>query len=143
MEDPFERGPECDFCGLNVEEGESLEPLYVGELPQPKPHRLSETASKRRGAHNGMYNALKQALRDCPDIDLTESEYVEEIQAVGGEKQISELEYGTVPAPTQFEANTRDDRVGVSLKIRPKDVTYTPDAELCHVCIEMFRSLSD
>jgi len=151
MDDQFEDGPVCDFCEIAVDKGETLEPIYVGELPQPKPHRLTAVERKNRMSnrmrmlgHDGeAFLALYKALTECQDIDLNISNRVEEVKAVGGETQFTNLEHGSVPSPTEFESRTRNDKAGVSLKIRPKDVTYEPDAEVCDTCAEMFSSMSD
>jgi len=154
-EDLFAEGPVCDFCKIAVDPDESLEPIYIGEMPQPKPHYLSEVAPRdgRRGTRVGgsefhllgrpigIYQAMYQALENCNDIEVNESNRVEEVKAVGGETHYADLEHGSVPEPTQFETNVHSDKVGVSLKIRPKDVTYEPDAEVCDVCAEMFKNL--
>jgi len=146
MDDKFEDGPECDFCELAVERGESLQPIYVGELPQPKQHYLSATARRggmRGNRYKGKYDALRKALYDCPDVDLNESNVVHEVEAVGGESHFAtEEELREAPSPTDFTTK-RTEQVGVSLKIRPKDVTYEPDAEVCDTCAEMFESLAD
>lgn len=156
MDDQFEDGPVCDFCEIAVDKGETLEPIYVGELPQPKPHYLSEVRQKGDNYHLlgksiGVYAAMYEALRNCPDIDINESEVVEEVTAVGGESHFvteESMEYGSTPGLRQgvrgdveLETRTNRDKVGVELRIRPKDVTYQPDAEVCDTCAEMFRSL--
>lgn len=152
-DDPFERGPECDFCGLAVEEGETLEPIFVGEPEKPKPHYLSETAERNPGYQKarlfgqpiGMYQALRQALHNCDDITLDESKVVHEVQAVGGQRHmVTEEELHQLPDPTDFERRqrmTKTDKVGVSIKIQPKDIYHEPDAELCDICAEKFRGL--
>lgn len=142
-----DENPECDFCEMKIEDDETLEPLYVGELPQPKPHYLRATAMRggmRDNRYKGKYDALRMALHECPDIDLNESNVVHEVQAVGGETHsVSEnsMVYGDTPDVTEFETNRNRDKVGVELKIRPKNVTYSPDAEVCSNCVEMFRNL--
>lgn len=149
MDDKFEDGPVCDFCEIAVEKDETLEPIYVGELPQPKPHYLSEVREKSDNYHLlgksiGVYVAMYEALRNCPDVDINDSEVVEEVQAVGGESHFvteESMEYGSTPGLTEFETQTTRNKVGVELRIRPKDVTYQPDAEVCDTCAEMFRSL--
>jgi len=134
-DDPHELGPECDFCGIPVEPDESLEPIYVGELPQPKPHYLSEVSPRPdRGSNNmyllekpiGIYDTMYRALHKCRDIEINES---------------MRVKYESAPESTQFETRTHDDKVGVSLKIHPKDVEYEPDAEVCDTCAEMLHSL--
>jgi len=146
MDDQFEDGPVCDFCEIAVDKGETLEPIYVGELPQPKPHYISQTAQRggmRGNRYKGKYDALRKALYDCPDIDLNESNVVHEVEAIGGESQfVTEDELMDAPNPTDFTTK-RTEKVGVSLKIRPKDVTYEPDAKVCDTCAEMFSSMSD
>jgi hypothetical protein len=143
-EDLFAQGPECDFCKIPVEPDESLTPIYVGELPQPKPHYLSQTAQRggmRGNRYKGKYDALRKALYDCPDVTLNESNVVHEVEAVGGASHfMTEDELTSHDAPTDF-TTTRTEKVGVELKIRPKDVTYEPDAEVCDVCAEMFKNL--
>lgn len=130
--------PICDFCDLMIEEGESLEPIYVGELSQPKPHYLSEVKQKSDNYHllgkpTGIYIAMYKALKNCNDIDLNTSEAVYEPEPVT-----------TDPMETpdiNFGDNVNHDKVGVELCIRPKDVTYEPDAMLCPNCAEKFRNL--
>jgi len=142
MDDSFEDGPVCDFCEISVDKDEMLEPIYVGELPQPEPHRLRRVASRERdhllGKPIGIYTALYQAIRGCDDIEVEEFMNVEELKTVGGETHFADMESG-VP----FETRRRDDKVAVSLKIHPKDMEYEPDAKVCDTCAEMFSSLSD
>lgn len=151
-EDLFAQGPECDFCKIPVEPDDTLNPIYVGELPQPKPHYLSAVERKNRmssqmrilGHEGESFIALYRALQDCPDIDMNISNVVDEVRAVNGDTHFvteDSMEYGSIPEPTEFETRRNRDKVGVELKIRPKDVTYEPDAEVCDVCAEMFESM--
>lgn len=135
--------PICDFCDLMIEADESLEPVYTGELSQPKPHYLSAVERKNRTSnqmrllgHDGeSFIALYTALQDCPDIDMNISKVVDEVQAVSGEKHF------VTEDSMEFETRRNREKVGVELKIRPKDVTYEPDAMLCPNCIGMLRGL--
>jgi hypothetical protein len=145
-DDPHEEGPVCDFCEIAVEVDETLEPIYVGEPPQPEPHCLREVVSSSRDARLlgkpiGIYQAIYQALHKCNDVQLKESNRVKEVRSVSGETHYSDLEYGSVPQSTVFETNTRNDKAGVTLKIHPKDVTCEPDAKVCDCCAEMFKNL--
>jgi len=138
MDDEFADGPVCDFCEIAVEKGEMLEPIYVGELPQPKPHYLSEVQEKAdRGFLLGEpfegYIALSKALRNCDDIDLNMSEAVYEPEPMRMDP--------TETPDMEFGDNVNHEKVGVELRIRPKDVTYEPDAKVCDTCAKMFRSL--
>lgn len=158
-EDPHEEGAVCDFCEIPVEPEETLEPIYVGELPQSKPHRLSEvwdanlhmggaeydtkTVTHLLGRPVSVYVALWRALEHCSDVDIDFSTSVEEIATVGGETGFADLSKESMPSTSQFESRTRDDAVSASVKIRPKDVTYEPDAEVCDTCAEMFSGLND
>jgi len=150
-EDLFAQGPECDFCKIPVDPDETLEPIYVGELPQPKPHYLSGVERKNRmsremrilGHEGEAFLALYKVIQDCPDIDLNIARAVEEVKSVGGDSHMVNMEHGSAPDLTEFETRRNRDKVGVELKIRPKDVTYEPDAEVCDMCAEMFRGLAD
>lgn len=133
--------PMCDFCDLMIEEDESLEPVYTGDLPQPKPHYL--TATGPRGGYTasreaGKLSVLRKALHECNDINLNEFDRVNEVTDVDFETHISDME---TPGLKSFETMRRDDKVGVQIKIRPKDVTYEPDAKLCPNCAKMLRDL--
>lgn len=138
MSDPHEEGPVCDFCEIAVEPDETLEPIYVGELPQPKPHYLSGVREKGDNHHLigkpiSVYVALYDALRECRDIDVKLSEQVYEPEP---------RDFGQgVRGDVSFDDGLNRNKVGASVKIRPKDVTYDPDAEVCDTCAEMFRSL--
>lgn len=145
MNDPFEDGPECDFCGLAVEEGKSLEPIYVGELPQPKPHFLTGVARRggmRDNRCKGKYGALRKALHECRDVELNEVNQVAEVKFTGGADSKLVREPGEVDG-SPFEYRQNREKVGVEIKIRPKDVTYTPDAKVCDTCAEMFKGLDE
>lgn len=153
-DDPFEKGPVCDFCEIAVEEGESLEPIYVGEQPKPNPHYLSAVENRNRmsrsmqilGHEGESFVALYKALQSCPDIDLNISNVVDEVRAVGGETHfVTEdgMEHGSIPDVTELETRRNRDKIGVELKIRPKDVRDNPDAKVCDICAEKFRDLGE
>lgn len=136
--------PVCDFCDLMIEEDEALEPVYVGEQPTPKAHRLSETAPKDRGRQMqlfgkpaSIYMAMYEALRSSEYIEIHESMYVEEST---GSVKVGDLEHGKVPSH-DMQIKRRDDLVGVSLHIEPREVTQSADAEVCPNCARMFEEL--
>lgn len=140
MADPHEEGPVCDFCEIAVGEDESLEPVFVGELPQPKPHHLSEVQERAdRGFLLGEpfegYIALSKALRSCDDIDLKISEAVYEPEPMRMDP--------TDTPEMEFDDSVNHDKVGVELRIYPKDMENKPDGMVCDTCAEMFRGLSD
>lgn len=149
--------PICDFCELMIEEDEELEPVFVGTPPKPTPHTLREVAD-RDGRHTtrvggnelrmlgrpiGYYQALYSALQSSDDIQIKESMNVEEVRSVGGDTHYADLEHGSVPDMTQFETRTREKKVGVSIRIAPKEVKQDEDAMVCPNCAAMFREMSD
>jgi hypothetical protein len=144
MSDPHETGPICDFCEIPVDPDETLEPIFVGEPRQPKPHYLQE-AARRGGMHGnrykGKYDALRKALYDCPDVDLNESNVVHEVETMDGvSKYMTENELMSTSSPTDFTTK-RTEKVGCTIKIHPKDVENKPDAKVCDTCKEMFENL--
>ncbi len=136
--------PVCDFCDLMIEEDESLEPIYVGEQPDPEPHRLNSIAAKEKSFHLlgnnvSVYTALYRALCSCDDIDLKLSEAVYEPNPV----MISETPSVSDDHSVDFDDDLNKDKVGARVTIHPKDVNTRPDANVCPNCAEMFQSMNE
>lgn len=130
MSDPHAEGPECDFCGLSVEEDEELEPLFVGSQPKPEPHHLTKIGHCGSngvilGRPVGEYDAMRNALRDCPYVTVNVTKGVEEVKSVDG----------------SLGTTYRDDKLAVNIDIESREVDAEPDAMVCDICSDMFKSL--
>lgn len=137
--------PICDFCNLMIEEDESLEPIYVGEVDQPDPHRMkkikqkSPTLSHRYermsllGTQVEAHAALYEALQSCPEIDV---ELHDRVRHVEGDV---EFDHGMSVGEMSYSTDT--DKVAARVTIEPKEVDHQPDAMFCPNCAEKFRNL--
>jgi hypothetical protein len=149
-DDPHEEGPVCDFCNLPVEPDEKLEPIYVGEVPQPDPHHLRAIERKNRrtelmtilGHRGESFIALYKAIEGCQDIDLDISNVVHKVESTGGGEQlVTENELMETRHSADFKTRRDKNKVGVTLTIHPKDMDHEPDAKVCDTCADSFRSM--
>jgi hypothetical protein len=150
MSDPHEQGPVCDFCDLPVEPDEELEPIYVGDPPEPQSQSFS--AVEKRGKHTrntrvlgqpvGVFMAAYRALEESDRTEISVKNVVHEVESVGGEVQfVTEDQAPPVSEAPELNYRTRTDKVGVGIQVYPNMTNMSPDAEVCDTCAEMFRNL--
>lgn len=147
MSDPHEQGRICDFCEIAVEPDETLKPVFVGEPSEPKPHVLQAVEKKSRrnnmhilGHEASSFVALYKALQDCPEVQLDISNRVFEPEPEPFDASAN-LEKPWVRGEVEFDHQVNEDKVGVKVKIEPKNVIHQPAAEVCNACKEMFENL--
>jgi len=152
----LEENERCDFCDLQIDEDEALEPLYVGDPPEPAARILQETCSKRetRGMNRGsrgrkllgrplaIYVAVFRALQYCDDISVDEWYQVmerEQNEVFGLNER--KVKAGIALEEESFGGTVNDDKVGVGITIKPKSGETEPDAMVCENCQQMFETL--
>lgn len=138
---------ECDFCGQWLDEDEELEPVYVGEMPNPRTQYIEEVVDKGGTSHHlahgpprvlgrepAEWKALLQALQKTDNIEVEISRHVYHPPQMVKVKSDPE----NIP---EFDAHIDDEKAGVTIRIEPRlPFEPTPDLEVCQFCAENFRS---
>lgn len=146
---------DCDFCGRLLEEDEETVPLYLGEIPDPKPVVESKTVDKiprkkmavphhsnvdrLMGRRVDQILALILAVEGSESIDCDYGESVYEpdpsFGKIGGEGET------TLP-PEDFDDGINHDKVGVTIRIEPRRENIQPTMEVCEYCEKSFKGES-
>lgn len=138
QDDPHEQGPECDFCGFELDDDEDLVPMYLGEPTPPEPvtllgrHRKFGPGQIEEQA--AMFQALHQEVQESPDFNIEVHNRVHEVTG----EALFEAGSGE-PTYNPVDHTVRTDKVSVKLVARPNMPTYEPDSMVCPNCAEMFK----
>lgn len=129
---------ECGFCRRILEEDEELTPVFLGEPADPEAIRLEDTAERSNsfilGKPAACYAALVNALESSDRVDLTLSEKVREIYAVGEAEAVTFASEAGPDGPARFDSRIDGQTAGARLTIRPERDNPEPDLEVCEHC---------
>ena len=138
----------CDFCDEPLEEDEELHPIYVGEIPSPKPiiakaekekikkniagYKLDEYGeTKVLSKPIDEIDAIMEAIEGCKEIEIKTARRVMEPVPLEQEPDLK--------TTRDFGSSTNDSKVGATVTVRPEPPRVTPDMEVCKICKEEFE----
>lgn len=140
---------ECDFCDQQLDDGEELVPIWIGEPAEPDTEMSQDVVEKPKADGNrlgGMeprilnkpaseWLALWGALETSECIEVNTADRVLEPP----EPKVSPQ---AVIDSTQesFDEHVNRDKAGATVKVKPPKGHSEPDLEVCQFCSESLRS---
>lgn len=133
---------ECGFCGQLVDDGEDLEPVFVGRSPTPGPQVLRGLAEhptqgglsdiRIRGHSVGEFLALLDALKTADGTDVEMCKRV---------RMVENVEFGEVPpdVPAKVDTEIDEGKAAATVTIEPSFDEPAADLHVCEHCAANLR----
>lgn len=141
----------CEFCEQWVEE---LHPVYIGEIPSPKPVRVTETTAKSKKSETVAFGsvdgdiqvlgypvdelvAIINCLENSEEFHLNTYQSVFEVDSFPHAQRVIENSssvQGIKGKVNSYDSEVDDTKVSAEITVEPKRENIQPDLLVCEFC---------